>query len=58
MPSFRVEIGKRADAQLAALDSVIGASVECRIQWPADNAETMVHRRLVGMPEDLPDYAS
>jgi len=53
MPSFRVEIGKRADAQLAALDSVIGASVERRIQWLADNAEAMVHRRLVGMPEDL-----
>ena len=53
MPSFRVEIGGRADAQLAALDSVIGASVERRIQWLADNAAAMVHRRLVGLPEDL-----
>lgn len=53
MPAFRIEIGKRADAQLAALDSVIGASVERRIQWLAVNAELMVHRRLVGMPEDL-----
>jgi mRNA interferase RelE/StbE len=53
MSSYRVEIGSRADAQLAALDSVVGASVERRIQWLADNAEVMVHRRLVGMPEDL-----
>ena len=53
MPSFRIEIGKQADAQLAALDSVIGASVERRIQWLAANADVMVHRRLVGMPEDL-----
>jgi mRNA interferase RelE/StbE len=53
MPSFRIEIGKRADAQLTGLDAVIGASVERRIQWLADNAEGMVHRRLVGMPEDL-----
>ena len=49
----RVEIGKQADAQLAALDAVVGASVERRIQWLADNAEIAVHRRLVGMPEDL-----
>jgi len=53
MPSFRVEIGKRADGQLASLDAVIGAGVERRIQWLADNAGVMVHRRLVGMPEDL-----
>jgi mRNA interferase RelE/StbE len=53
MPAFRIEIGKRADAQLAALDPVIGASVERRIQWLAENAGAMVHRRLVGMPEDL-----
>lgn len=53
MSSFRVEIGKRADAQLAELDAVIGASVERRMQWLAENAEAMVHRRLVGMPEDL-----
>ena len=53
MPAFRIEIGKRADAQLAGLDAAIGASVERRIHWLADNAEAMVHRRLVGMPEDL-----
>jgi mRNA interferase RelE/StbE len=53
MPPFRVEIGKRADAQLAALDPVIGTGVERRIQWLADHAQVMVHRRLVGMPEDL-----
>jgi mRNA interferase RelE/StbE len=53
MPAYHVEIGKRADAQLAALDAVIGAGVERRIQWLAENASVMVHRRLVGMPEDL-----
>ncbi len=53
MSAFRIEIGKRADAQLAALDTVVGAGVERRIQWLASNAQEMVHRRLVGMPEDL-----
>ncbi|MCO5052741.1 MAG: hypothetical protein M9920_10595 [Verrucomicrobiae bacterium] len=51
--SYRVEIGGRADAQLAGLDTAIGASVERKIQWLAENAADMVHRRLVGMPEDL-----
>jgi hypothetical protein len=51
--SYQVEIGGKADAQLAGLDSAIGAGVERKIQWLADNAAGMVHRRLVGMPEDL-----
>ena len=51
--SYRVEIGSRADAQLAGLDSAIGASVERKIQWLAENAAVMIHRRLVGMPDDL-----
>ncbi len=51
--SYRVEIGSRADAQLAELDSAIGASVERKILWLAENAAVMVHRRLVGMPDDL-----
>jgi mRNA interferase RelE/StbE len=51
--SYRVEIGSRADAQLAELDSAIGASVERKIQWLAENAAVMIHRRLVGMPDDL-----
>jgi mRNA interferase RelE/StbE len=51
--SYQVEVGGKADAQLAALDAAIGASVECKIQWLAANAPGMVHRRLVGMPEDL-----
>jgi mRNA interferase RelE/StbE len=49
----RVEIGGKADAQLADLDAAIGASVERKIQWLAENAGVMVHRRLVGMPADL-----
>jgi mRNA interferase RelE/StbE len=51
--AYRVEIGLRADAQLAELDAAIGATIERRIAWLADNAETVVHRRLVGMPDDL-----
>jgi mRNA interferase RelE/StbE len=50
---YRVEIGSRADAQLVELDSAIGASVERKIQWLAENAAVMIHRRLVGMPDDL-----
>jgi mRNA-degrading endonuclease RelE of RelBE toxin-antitoxin system len=49
----RVEIGSKADGQLAQLDAAIGGSVERKIQWPAENAAIMVHRRLVGMPKDL-----
>ena len=51
--SYRVEIGSRADAQLVELDSAVGASVERKILWLAENAAVMIHRRLVGMPEDL-----
>lgn len=50
---YRVEIGLRADAQLAQLDSTISLSIERKIQWLAENATVMVHRRLVGMPDDL-----
>ena len=51
--AYRVEIGSRADAQLAEPDPAIEASVERKIIWLAENAPVMVHRRLVGMPEDL-----
>jgi mRNA interferase RelE/StbE len=50
---YQVEVGGKADAQLAGLDAAIGASVERKIQWLAENASVMVHRRLVGMPDDL-----
>ena len=50
---YQLEIGARADAQLAALDAAIGASVERKILWLAENAAAVVHRRLVGMPDDL-----
>ncbi len=50
---YQVEIGGKADAQLADLDTAIGAGVERKIQWLSDNAADMVHRRLVGMPKDL-----
>ncbi len=51
--AYRVEVGRRADAQLADLDSTIGASIERKIVWLAENAAVMVHRRLAGMPDDL-----
>jgi mRNA interferase RelE/StbE len=51
--SYQVEIGGKADAQFDELATAIGAGVERKIQWLADNAAGMVHRRLVGMPEDL-----
>lgn len=51
--SYRVEIGSKAAGQLAGLDSVIGAGVERKILWLAENASGMIHRRLVGMPDDL-----
>ena len=50
---YQVEVGGKADAQLAGLDAAMGVSVERKIQWLAENAASMVHRRLVGMPEDL-----
>ena len=50
---YQVEVGGKADAQLAELDALMGSSVERKIQWLAENAAGMVHRRLVGMPEDL-----
>jgi hypothetical protein len=51
--SYQVEIGRKADAQLAAPDTVLGAAFERKIHWLAENAVGMVHRRLVGMPADL-----
>src|SRR5206468_10603941 len=50
---FRSEVSLRADSQLAELDATVGASIERKILWLAENASGMVHRRLVGMPEDL-----
>ena len=51
--SYRIEIGPRADGQLAAMDAAIGASVERKILWLGQNGATIVHRRLVNMPEAL-----
>ena len=50
---YRIEIGSRAATQLEQSDAAVGAGVERKIQWLAENAAGMVHRRLVGMPEDL-----
>jgi mRNA interferase RelE/StbE len=51
--SHRVEIGPKAAKQFEELDTAIAASIERKILWLAQNATTMVHHRLVGMPDDL-----
>ncbi|MEO8428478.1 MAG: type II toxin-antitoxin system RelE/ParE family toxin [Verrucomicrobiota bacterium] len=51
--SYRIEVGPKADAQLAELDATIGASVERKMLWLGQNADSIVHRRLVNMPEEL-----
>ncbi|HXR48603.1 MAG TPA: type II toxin-antitoxin system RelE/ParE family toxin [Candidatus Limnocylindrales bacterium] len=53
MNAYAIEIGPKADVQLEKLDAAIGASVERKILWLNQNAVTMVHRRLVGMPDEL-----
>ena len=52
---YQVEVGGKADAQLAGVDAAIGASVERKIQWLLENAAGMMHRRLVGIPDGIPD---
>lgn len=51
--AFDVEIGPTAETQLSSLDSAIAASLERKIIWLAENAPALVHRRLVGMPDEL-----
>jgi len=51
--AYRVEVGPKARIQLDELDANIGAAVERKIIWLAQNAPVMIHRRLVGMPDDL-----
>jgi mRNA interferase RelE/StbE len=51
--AYQVDVSPRADAQLAGLDSAIGASIERKILWLAENASAILHRRLAGMPDDL-----
>ena len=50
--AYRVEVGRKARTQRGELDAIIGSTVERKIIWLAQNAAIMVHRRLVGMPED------
>ena len=51
--AYRVEVGPRASIQLEKLNAAVLSAVERKIIWLAQNAAVMVHRRLVGMPEDL-----
>ena len=51
--AYEIEVGPKAESQLAGLDAAIAASIERKILWMAQNAPNLVHRRLVGMPDDL-----
>jgi len=51
--AYRIEVGPKARTQLDELDAAVGAAVERKIIWLAQNAAVIVHRRLVGMPDDL-----
>ena len=51
--AYRVEIGAHAEAQMSRLDATVAASIERKIIWLAVNADVVMHRRLVGMPDDL-----
>jgi mRNA interferase RelE/StbE len=51
--AYRVEVGSKASTQLDELGPAVGAAIERKIIWLAQNAAVMVHRRLVGMPDDL-----
>ena len=51
--AYRVEVAPRASIQLEKLNVTVLSAVERKIIWLAQNAAVMVHRRLVGMPEDL-----
>ena len=51
--AYRIEVGSKARTQLDELDAAVGAAVERKIIWLAQNAAVIVHRRLVGMPDDL-----
>jgi mRNA-degrading endonuclease RelE of RelBE toxin-antitoxin system len=51
--AYRGEVGPKARAQLDELDPIVGSAVERKIIWLAQNADVMIHRRLVGMHDDL-----
>jgi mRNA interferase RelE/StbE len=51
--AYQVEIGPKANRHLAHLDAAVGASVERKIAWLAENAHVIIHRKLAGMPDDL-----
>lgn len=51
--AYRIEVGPKADAQLGELDPAVGSAVERKVLWLSENAAVMIHRRLVGMPDDL-----
>jgi hypothetical protein len=51
--AYRVEVGAKASTQLSELDPTVGSGLERKIIWLAQNAAATIHRRLVGMPDDL-----
>jgi mRNA interferase RelE/StbE len=51
--AYEIQVGRDANRQLGELDAAVGASVERKIVWLAENAASLMHRRLVGMPREL-----
>jgi len=56
--SCQVEIGAKAGAQLAAMDAGLGAGVERRIQWLAENAPAWSIAALSACPRIWRDSVS
>ena len=54
--AYQIDVSPKAEVQLNDLDPTVGSAIERKIIWLAKNASVMVHRRLVGMPDDLSGY--
>lgn len=55
--AYRVEVGRKADGQRCALDRAIGASVERKVRWLAENADQIVIAVSLGCPKTWRDLA-
>jgi hypothetical protein len=56
--AYRVEVGRKASAQLSGLDPIVGSVVERKIIWFAQNADVMIHRRLLACLKIWQDCAN
>ena len=59
--AYRVEVGLRADVQLSELDRAVGAAIERKIIWLAEDAPAMIphccaaEAKRVNEAADYPD---